>query len=240
MTRALITGILGVALIFSGGGATGMQVAGDGSTHEVVRTREIVGPPGPQGPQGPQGPRGKPGINATSTLNWDAGITYQPGDVVASGRNLYVATAKNLDSKPPSPSWALLPLGATGEQGPPGPAGPPGPEGARGPAGPEGPAGPAGPQGEQGAVGLTGDRGPIGETGARGPQGETGARGPAGPAGPEGPQGERGPAGPPGPAGPQGPPGELVCPKGFTTGTFTLNAPGGQVMIYTCLMFVTT
>src|SRR5262245_16396999 len=52
--------------------------------------------------------------------------------------------------------------------------------------------------------------------------------------GPAGPPGE---PGPPGPIGPQGPPGVagLDCPAGYTPGVLQLNAPGGQVRIWTCL-----
>jgi hypothetical protein len=40
--------------------------------------------------------------------------------------------------------------------------------------------------------------------------------------------GERGPAGPPGPAG-------LECPSAYEPGVLQINAPGGQVRIWTCL-----
>jgi len=69
----------------------------------------------------------------------------------------------------------------------------------------------------------------------------TGPQGPPGPAGPEGPKGAVGEPGPPGPkgatgpAGPQGPPGDFSCIAGYSPGILVLNAPGGQVRIYTCL-----
>lgn len=50
--------------------------------------------------------------------------------------------------------------------------------------------------------------------------------------------GAQGPAGPPGPAGPQGPPGPaggFDCLTGYSPGILQINAPGGQVSIYTCL-----
>jgi len=53
----------------------------------------------------------------------------------------------------------------------------------------------------------------------------TGAQGPPGPVGPVGPQG---PAGPTGPAG-------LECISGFAPGILVINAPKGQVTLYTCL-----
>jgi hypothetical protein len=71
------------------------------------------------------------------------------------------------------------------------------------------------------------------------------ATGPPGPAGPIGPKGEIGPAGiqgeigPEGPIGPQGPAGVGgVCagaPPGYSAGILVLNAPGGQVRLWTCL-----
>jgi len=67
----------------------------------------------------------------------------------------------------------------------------------------------------------------------------TGERGPAGPAGPKGDTGDRGPTGatgPAGPRGPQGPPGGTTCPTGSTFGKLVINAPGGQVSIYTCIL----
>jgi Collagen triple helix repeat (20 copies) len=69
--------------------------------------------------------------------------------------------------------------------------------------------------------GPPGPAGPPGETGPAGPAGETG------PAGPAGPVGAVGPAGPPGPG--------LVCPPGFGEAPLTINAPGGQVTLWTCL-----
>lgn len=50
-----------------------------------------------------------------------------------------------------------------------------------------------------------------------------------------GPRGETGSQGPPGERGPQGEPGGLICPEGFTAGELTINAPGGQITLYTCL-----
>lgn len=79
--------------------------------------------------------------------------------------------------------------------------------------GPQGPPGPPGDPGEQGPPGE------IGPTGAQGPQGE---QGPTGPQGPEGPPGQGG-----GPCG--------GAPDGWTPGFLQINAPGGQVTIYTCL-----
>jgi hypothetical protein len=66
-------------------------------------------------------------------------------------------------------------------------------------------------------------------TGIQGPPGPVG---PAGPRGEPGPQGERGVAGP---VGPQGPPGEFSCITGYSPGILVINAPGGQVKLYTCL-----
>lgn len=60
----------------------------------------------------------------------------------------------------------------------------------------------------------------------------TGPTGAAGPPGPEGPPGARGPAGPPGPP---GPPGDFSCLAGYRPGILQINAPHGQVRIYTCL-----
>jgi len=72
----------------------------------------------------------------------------------------------------------------------------------------------------------------------------TGPQGPPGPAGPPGPKGDIGEPGPPGPKGatgatgpqgPQGPPGDFTCIAGYSPGILVLNAPGGQVKLYTCL-----
>lgn len=46
--------------------------------------------------------------------------------------------------------------------------------------------------------------------------------------------GEQGPPGPVGPTGPAGPAGP-ACPTGFSEGLLVLNAPGGQVTLFTCL-----
>lgn len=58
--------------------------------------------------------------------------------------------------------------------------------------------------------------------------GQVGAPGPPGPQGEQGPVGSAGPTGPPGPAG-------LACPAGYSEGVLVLNAPGGQVRLWTCL-----
>jgi hypothetical protein len=81
-------------------------------------------------------------------------------------------------------------------------------EGTQGPPGPAGPAGPPGPKGDQGERGATGEQGPAGP------------RGPAGPAGPPG-SGGGGPC--------------AGAPAGYEPGVLVLNAPGGQVRLWTCL-----
>ena len=48
--------------------------------------------------------------------------------------------------------------------------------------------------------------------------------------------GEQGPPGPPGPRGPQGPAGATTCPTGSTFGKLVINAPKGQVSIFTCIV----
>lgn len=66
-----------------------------------------------------------------------------------------------------------------------------------------------------------------------GPQGPVGAPGPKGDTGPAGPKGEQGPPGPRGLPGISG-----TCagaPPGYSAGILVLNAPGGQVRIWTCL-----
>jgi hypothetical protein len=32
----------------------------------------------------------------------------------------------------------------------------------------------------------------------------------------------------------------MTCPKGFEAGMFTLNAPGGQVILFVCMQSVTS
>ena len=93
---------------------------------------------------------------------------------------------------------------------------------ATGPEGPPGPPGEAGPQGEAGPAGETGPPGEIGPQGEQGIQGEIGPIGPQGPEGPEGPPGQGG-----GPCG--------GAPEGYEPGFLQINAPGGQVVIWTCL-----
>lgn len=68
---------------------------------------------------------------------------------------------------------------------------------------------------------------------ATGPQGPDGPPGPKGDAGPAGAKGEQGPPGPRGLPGISG-----TCagaPPGYSAGILVLNAPGGQVRIWTCL-----
>lgn len=116
--------------------------------------------------------------------------------------------------------------GSVGAVGPPGPQGPKGDTGATGATGPKGDTGPKGPPGATGLQGLPGS-----STGAVGPPGPRGATGPAGPPGPPGPAGVAGAQGPPGPQGPAG----LQCPAGFSPGTLTINTPGGQRTMFTCM-----
>lgn len=70
---------------------------------------------------------------------------------------------------------------------------------------------------------------------ATGPQGPPGPKGEKGDQGERGEQGERGPQGEVGPVGPPGPAGTSECPSGFSFGNLVLNAPGGQVTLFTCL-----
>ena len=83
--------------------------------------------------------------------------------------------------------------------------------------------GATGPKGDPGPAGPKGDAGPAGATG---PKGENGAAGPAGATGPAGPQGPKGDAGGGGPQ---------DCPTGSDFQAVVLNAPGGQVEIWTCV-----
>lgn len=92
--------------------------------------------------------------------------------------------------------------------------------------GPKGDTGPPGPQGDMGPKGDTGDTGPPG------PQGDTGPKGDIGATGDTGPKGDTGPPGPPGPSG--GGPCQ-GAPTGYEPGFLQINAPGGQVKIWTCL-----
>ena len=89
-----------------------------------------------------------------------------------------------------------------------------------------GPTGPPGPKGEKG------DSGPKGEKGDQGPKGEKGEQGLIGPDGPKGEKGDVGPQGPPGTAG--GGPCE-GAPADYDPGFLVINAPGGQVKLWTCL-----
>lgn len=80
-----------------------------------------------------------------------------------------------------------------------------------------------GPQGTPGPKGDQGERGPVGAAGAKGEKGERGEKG------------EKGEIGIAGPPGPKGDPGDFSCIKGYSPGILVLNAPGGQVRLYTCL-----
>jgi hypothetical protein len=80
----------------------------------------------------------------------------------------------------------------------------------------------------------SGSQGPPGPAGPAGPRGETGPIGPIGPIGPPGPKGETGPQGPPGTGGGGGGP-CAGAPAGYSPGILQINAPGGQVKIWTCL-----
>ena len=81
------------------------------------------------------------------------------------------------------------------------------------------------------------------DTGTQGPTGETGPKSDAGPTGPKGEVGQtvpKGDVGPTGPEGLQGPPGSGGgpcdgAPVGYSPGFLKINAPGGQVIIWTCL-----
>lgn len=152
----------------------------------------------------------------------------------------------------PGPKGEQGPQGPSGSEGQGGDFGAPGPQGEQGPEGvpganggqgPEGALGPTGSTGEPGAPGAPGDIGSTGEPGATGSSGPAGEPGPVGATGPPGPQGEQGLqgvqgiqglTGPAGPTGPQGPPG-MQCPPGFIAETLKLNAPGGQITLFTCV-----
>jgi hypothetical protein len=73
--------------------------------------------------------------------------------------------------------------------------------------------------------------GPKGDPGPPGPKGDTG---PKGDPGPTGPKGDPGPVGPPGPEGTGGGPCK-GAPANYEPGFLLINAPGGQVKIWTCL-----
>jgi hypothetical protein len=76
----------------------------------------------------------------------------------------------------------------------------------------------------------------TGPPGPAGPEGETGPPGPAGPEGEAGPPGPEGEAGPPGPQGLPGVSGTCAgAPPGYSPGILILNAPGGQVRLWTCI-----
>lgn len=118
------------------------------------------GPPGDQGPPGPAGPQGPAGVG-TFQGPWQAGVTYQAGDIVTySGADWLAIKATNDTPSATSTDWIDI-----SAQGVPGPQGPPGP---------------IGPQGIQGVPGATGPQGAIGRTGAVGPAGPQGSIGPPG------------------------------------------------------------
>lgn len=79
----------------------------------------------------------------------------------------------------------------------------------------------------------TGEQGPPGPPGPKGDRGEHGF---IGATGPPGAKGDIGPQGAKGDTGPQGPPGDVTCPSGSTFGKLIINAPKGQVSIYTCIV----
>ena len=82
-------------------------------------------------------------------------------------------------------------------------------------------------------TGAQGPAGPPGSTGPTGPKGDKGDKGAQGPQGLVGPKGAVGAQGPPGPPGV----GDICsgAPAGYAPGILQLNAPGGQVRIFTCI-----
>ena len=158
-------------------------------------------------------------------------------------------TVVTTTTNPPPTPTSLIP----GPRGPAGPAGAQGPEGLTrfvgdGTARPGGHAGstpvvraqPARPaltawRASRANAGRSVHQGvDYGASGAAGRRGETGV-------GVQGVQGIQGEPGIQGPVGPEGPAStELACPPGFGADELTLNSPGGQVTMYTCLETTTT
>lgn len=99
---------------------------------------------------------------------WNAGSTYNKGDVVLFNNATYLATGEARVDPPnvdPQNVWETIAVNT------------PGVAGARGPAGAAGSAGARGPAGTPGVTGARGQRGIAGVAGARGPAGAAGARG---------------------------------------------------------------
>ena len=94
----------------------------------------------------------------------------------------------------------------------------------------------AGGFGAAAVIAQTGDQVPTKTVTVDVGTGEQGPPGPIGPAGPRGADGAKGDKGDQGPAGPQGPPGGTTCPPGSTFGKLVINAPKGQVSIFTCIV----
>jgi len=86
-----------------------------------------------------------------------------------------------------------------------------------------------------GPTGPRGEVGPKGEKGDPGPAGAIGPKGDIGPQGPIGPKGEKGDVGPQGPAGAAGGGPCEGAPVDYSPGFLVINAPGGQVKLWTCL-----
>ena len=127
--------------------------------------------------------------------------------------DLYVVNAKAQGETPLTyEQWLLSIRGEKGEQGE---------------QGEQGEVGPQGPQGEQGETGPQGPQGDQGEVGPQGPQGEQGETGP------QGPQGEQGEVGPQGPQGEQGEAGVSIVDVKIT---YSTNADGEAVMVFTFYM----
>jgi len=83
--------------------------------------RGLQGLEGPTGPTGAQGATGATGGSFTYRGNFSQGTTYNVGDIVRSGRNLYVRINSAGQTGPPSSNWLLfLSDGQDGAPGEPG------------------------------------------------------------------------------------------------------------------------
>ena len=101
---------------------TGVNDDGSGRAVIVMSDGANYGPFNvASGPQGPPGSPGEPGPNFNMRGDWDGGTSYNRGDVVAYGGNIYVSFEDYVSGTPPDQDarWKLLsitgPPGAPGE-----------------------------------------------------------------------------------------------------------------------------
>ncbi len=120
-------------------------------------------------------------VNFSNRGDYQAGLVYQPLDLVKFGPNYYICVERTDANPLQLKDWQNLNEVMTPKQGP---------QGERGPMGDQGPKGFVGDRGDTGKQGIEGPKGDKGEAGPQGPQGSQGKPGPKGPKGETGDHGK--------------------------------------------------